>query len=55
MRNFILIIPFALSLLLSPARIQAAGSQEEFNAGRIIVDHIIDAHEWHIQIGRAHV
>ncbi|MCD4746950.1 MAG: F0F1 ATP synthase subunit A [Bacteroidales bacterium] len=31
-------------------------TDEEFNAGKIIVEHIIDAHEWHIaDIGHTHI
>jgi len=30
--------------------------KEEFNAGRMIIDHIVDAYEWHIlDIGKTHV
>jgi len=34
----------------------AAHHEEEFNAGTMIIDHILDAHEWHIlSIGDKHV
>lgn len=34
----------------------ASAPVEEFDAGRMIIDHIIDAHEWHIMnIGHTHV
>lgn len=35
---------------------EAKAQGEEFNAGRMIIDHILDAHEWHIlTIGETHV
>lgn len=35
---------------------QEHGKKEEFNAGRMIIDHIVDAYEWHIlDVGETHV
>lgn len=34
----------------------AAGGEEGFNAGTMIIDHIVDAHEWHIaSVGSTHI
>lgn len=69
LRIFILIIfLFSLPILrvtASDAQAHAPGQHEtthqdgegkEFNAGRMIIEHIIDAHEWHIlSIGHTHV
>lgn len=35
---------------------QPQAAEESFNAGRMIIDHIIDAHDWHIlSIGHTHI
>jgi len=35
---------------------KVAGEEKEFNAGEMIIDHIVDAHEWHIAtLGHTHV
>lgn len=32
------------------------GEEKEFNAGEMIIDHIVDAHEWHIaSMGKTHI
>jgi len=46
---------FLFSLSTSPLK-AAGGSGEDFNAGKMIIDHIVDAYEWHIvSIGETHV
>lgn len=54
--KFILI---TLVLILTPLRGLLAGpssGDEPFNAGKMIVDHIVDAYEWHVaSIGSTHV
>ncbi|MBN1339229.1 MAG: F0F1 ATP synthase subunit A [Bacteroidales bacterium] len=51
---------FIILLFLSPG-VMAAGEKsndkgEEFNAGRMIIEHIIDNHEWHIMdFGHTHI
>jgi len=67
MRKFIVSIAFIFSALLSWSSTPEVSSHEDstshnekqseaFNAGHMIIDHIIDNHEWHIAtIGHTHV
>ncbi|HRY32687.1 MAG TPA: F0F1 ATP synthase subunit A [Bacteroidales bacterium] len=52
----ILTLVSARDVSASPGDTHHEGQQQEFNAGRMIVDHIIDSHEWHIlSIGHTHL
>lgn len=67
MRKKLLSILFVLSVLMAwSSEPQTIGHEdttsatekhaEEFNAGHLIIDHIIDSHEWHIAtIGHTHI
>lgn len=51
-------ILFFLVLVLFPSQNTRAGGggDGEFNAGHLIIDHVIDSHEWHIiSIGEKHI
>ena len=59
---FILLLTFTLHGVLYAGSTQIAGDEahsstkEEFNAGTMIIDHIVDSHEWHIAtIGETHI
>lgn len=66
MRKILTLITFLLGSLLvfssTPAhnelqspQHEKASHQEEFNAGHMIIDHIVDSHEWHIaSFGNTH-
>ncbi|MCX7862224.1 MAG: F0F1 ATP synthase subunit A [Bacteroidales bacterium] len=54
----ILVVLFALpvSIPASEDTTQHAVNEEKFNPGEFIIDHILDAHEWHIAtIGHTHI
>jgi F-type H+-transporting ATPase subunit a len=59
MRFFKVISVFILGMLLSTTNIFASGGHEEekeFDPGTFIIDHILDAYEWHIMtIGETHI
>jgi F-type H+-transporting ATPase subunit a len=40
--------------LSAEAQVSVPGQAEEFNAGEMIIEHIIDAHEWHILTYKGH-
>ncbi len=48
---------FSILFILTASIANASGSKEgKFNAGEMIIEHIIDNHEWHImEIGETHV
>jgi len=59
MRTFLLSITFLLGSLLAnsstptqdealPAEHETSTHEEKFNAGNMIIDHIVDSHDWHI-------
>ncbi len=54
---FVLFLIFSFGLnYASEAETHAESEESEFNPGRMIIDHVIDAHEWHIMtIGHTHV
>ena len=71
-KYFYLIAAIWVVALITPAGMQASdqhghgdehhetphqkAEEAEYNAGRMIIDHIIDSHEWHIMdIGKTHV
>ena len=63
---FLFLMPLAYAAQENPSQENAgtvtSGSEnaeknsKEFNAGEMIIEHIVDAHEWHIaEIGSTHI
>ncbi len=50
------VILFTCTVRAGTADHPASGEQESFNAGRMIMEHVVDNHEWHIaEIGSLHI
>ncbi len=46
----------AMVIMFRPAFSAGSNNQEDFNAGNLILEHVVDNHEWHIAtIGHVHV
>lgn len=49
-------IVFSCAVMAGKADHTASGEQESFNAGKMIMEHVVDNHEWHIaEIGSLHI
>jgi F-type H+-transporting ATPase subunit a len=59
LRFFFILSISVVCLTFASSQLLAAGSQgedEKFNAGHMIIDHIVDSYEWHIAtIGQKHI
>ncbi len=57
--RILLSLSLVIGLIYSPYPVSAAESEhedEKFNAGKMIIDHIVDSYEWHIAtIGSKHI